>query len=194
MTTWTRCCVCARHLIRWGLCNPGKIIPMLRGCGEARVMSVPECSDGAAGVLASNRRGVASPNLAGQSAGKAQPSRNGWTQSRDALPRHFDLRCCRNHLSTSLGSKCSDSASSTFDPAISQYPLSPQSPFSPLRVSPSPRLPISPVTPGSIAEVCEVMKLASQRSWSVVPAGAGDLARCRKSTSRRIDIVISTPA
>src|SRR6266542_2016275 len=37
-----------------------------------------------------------------------------------------------------------------------------------LRVSPSPLT----VAPGSIAEVCAVMKLASSEGWAVVPSGA----------------------
>jgi len=56
-----------------------------------------------------------------------------------------------------------------------------------LRVTPSPLI----VTPGSIAEVCEVMKLASSEDWAVVPAGAMTWLNAGQPL-RRVNIVVST--
>ena len=75
-----------------GLCNPGKIIPVLRGCGEARVLSEPGAvATGLPHELTqvSQERSVASLNLAGD-----------WpeTQSLSALEGR-KAACARHHSS-----------------------------------------------------------------------------------------------
>ena len=141
-----------------GLCNPGKIIPMLRGCGEARAQATSAFeSTGTAGVSPAasndftraeiesfNQRDVA-VNEGGLDA--RGPSNNG------ALGLHELARFNQDEVRKQLGLIIAEA-----------------------NVSASPRLPFSPsaliVSPGSIAEVCEVMKLASSEGWTVVPAGA----------------------
>ena len=60
-----------------------------------------------------------------------------------------------------------------FDPNVAQQQLAAL--IGEENISASPRLGVSPsaltATPGSIAEVCEVMKLAASERWTVVPAG-----------------------
>jgi len=122
-----------------GLMNPGKIIPVLRGCGEARAIASP---DGKNDLSASSD--LPPPDVPGQRASRPQRSTN------------------------------SNLSDKSFDPVIAQQRLedlvdkenvfaSPDHHF-----SPSPLL----VTPGSIAEVCEVMKLAASERWTTTPAGA----------------------
>jgi glycolate oxidase subunit GlcD len=119
-----------------GLCNPGKIIPMLRGCGEARAV------------------------LPG-------------TQT--TLQEAADLPGPRAPRPQARGATSLEVLSRTpFNPDIAQQQLAAL--VGETNISVSPRLRVSPsaltVTPGSIAEVCEVMKLAASERWAVLPAGA----------------------
>jgi glycolate oxidase subunit GlcD len=122
-----------------GLMNPGKIIPVLRGCGEARAIAGADWRNDLS----------ASSDLLGPLASRPQRS--------------------TNSSSTKLG--LSDKS---FDPVIAQQRL--EDLVGEENVSASPQLCVSAsplfVTPGSIAEVCEVMKLASSESWTTMPAGA----------------------
>jgi len=121
-----------------GLCNPGKIIPMLRGCGEA-------------GATKSN---VQSPTS------NVVPEPGNVSSGLQSLTR---VQIPRAKL-----------ASSYFDPESANVRLT--SIVGEANISASSRLSVSTsalkVVPGSIEEVCEVMKLASSEGWSVVPAGA----------------------
>jgi len=139
-----------------GLCNPGKIIPMLRGCGEARAQAKSN-------VLSESRRvGIATGSRAVQVTGP-QHSTN------LSLPDiRFDPDMARQRLAQLVGDK-NISASLC------------------LHVSPSPLM----VSPGSIAEVCEVMKLASTEGWAVVPAGAMTWLDAGQPL-RRANIIVST--
>jgi glycolate oxidase subunit GlcD len=122
-----------------GLCNPGKIIPMLRGCGEARVLS----EQGAVATW--------SPTTADSI--RAEPKLTPDRSRSPSLPHIRDT---------------------SFNPDNAQHQLTHIvgegniSASSPLRGSPAPLI----VTPASIAEVCEIMKLAFSEGWTVVPAGA----------------------
>ncbi|MEP6719208.1 MAG: FAD-linked oxidase C-terminal domain-containing protein [bacterium] len=114
-----------------GLMNPGKVIPVLRGCGEARAVASPD----------EKLEIPASSDSLGPRASRPQRSPNS-TGKNIAAP-------------TAL-----------FDPAIAQRLL--VSLVGEERVSGSTLV----VTPGSIAEVCEVMKLACSEGWTTMPAGA----------------------
>src|SRR6266404_4966941 len=139
-----------------GLMNPGKIIPVLRGCGEARAIST---ADGMNNLSASS-------DLLGPRASRPQGSTN-------SSPKTFT------------------SSNSRFDPAIAQRFLvdivgeANVTAFPHLRVSPS----LLTVMPGSIAEVCEVMKLASSEGWTTMPAGAMTWLRLGKTAP---DLIVST--
>jgi glycolate oxidase subunit GlcD len=137
-----------------GLMNPGKIIPVLRGCGEARA--------------------VASLN---------QPIKAELSASSDLL----GPRASRPQHSTN--SSLSDKG---FDPVIAQQRL--VDIVGGKDVSASPSLCVSPsvltVTPGSIAEVCEVMKLASSEGWTTMPAGA--MTWLRPGGEPAANLIVST--
>ena len=127
-----------------GLMNPGKIIPVLRGCGEARAVATSEGKDDQ----------PASSDLLGPRASRPQRS-----------------------ISSSLSDK-------GFDPVTAQHRL--EKLVGEENVSASPLL----VTPRSIAEVCDVMKLASSEGWTTMPAGM--LSWLRPGNSLAPNLIVST--
>ena len=146
-----------------GLCNPGKIIPMLRGCGEARaILPATQATAQDAGDLLGPRasslpmRGaVSQKEVWGDAPERQSHSARASGEAPDTAARQVSVRV-------------------PFDPNVANQQLAQLigeeniSPSRGLSVSPSPLI----VTPGSIAEVSEVMKLASSQGWAVVPAGA----------------------
>lgn len=128
-----------------GLCNPGKIIPMLRGCGEARAIAVDlpiiRTADPTVSTVAAIRPTVAVSN-----------ARTSLTLD-DAMGRLSELIGASNL-----------SADSNLSTIVA--------------------------LPGSIEEVCQVMKLASSKGWTVVPAGA--MSWLHSESLSRVNIVLST--
>jgi len=154
-----------------GLCNPGKIIPMLRGCGEARAQAKsnlqPPMFDVPSGPGADRRdspRGVmvATGSLTAESPASRGPANSSLSNVR------FDPDVVRQRLAEMIGEE-----------SVSASPR--------LRVFPSPLI----ISPGSIAEVCQVMKLASSEGWAVVPAGAMTWLDAGNSPGR-INVVLGT--
>ncbi|HKY30512.1 MAG TPA: FAD-linked oxidase C-terminal domain-containing protein [Pyrinomonadaceae bacterium] len=167
-----------------GLCNPGKIIPILRGCGEARAVSglKDEMSGG---------RGDGETRGQGDKETRRPSDTETWgsddTESRghgDAGTRrgHFDADDIAKQLVAIVGD-ANISASSR--PPVSASPSLP--------VSVSPLLPFTSlsVAPGSIEELCEIMKLAHHQGWKVAPAGAGTWLDVGNRLSG-VDLVVST--
>ena len=155
-----------------GLCNPGKIIPMLRGCGEARAVSQGARASRPQLQGAASHQEVLDDvpekhSLSARSGGEA-------TNREAAAFHHISLR-------TSSG------------PDVIQQRLTRI--VGETNITASPNLTVSPspltVAPGSIAEVCEVMKLASSERWKVVPAGASTWVDAGNSMER-VDLVVST--
>ncbi|HET6669725.1 MAG TPA: FAD-linked oxidase C-terminal domain-containing protein, partial [Pyrinomonadaceae bacterium] len=141
-----------------GLCNPGKIIPMLKGCGEAR--AVARWGDGETGGNgdAETRRN-----------GDAEKRRNGDAETRGN--GDVETRIQREGRSISNEDVATNRLTKIVGAGnVSPCPRVPQSHHLP--ISGSHHLPIT-VTPASIAEACEIMKLATLERWSVMPAGAG---------------------
>ena len=143
-----------------GLMNPGKIIPMLRGCGEARAIAGADWRNDL-----SAPSDLLEPDVLGSRASRPQPRGQASAASSD-LP---GPRASRPQRSTN--SSLSDKS---FDPFIALQRLEDLVGEENVSTSPNPR--ISPsallVTPGSIAEVCEVIKLAASEGWTTTPAGA----------------------
>ena len=169
------------------LCNPGKIIPMLRGCGEARVLSEPGAvATGSlrASELIMQQRGAASPkNLeVGAPERHSHSAREGGKAAGGG--RHpFDSDAAAQQLSAIVGI-----ANIT---ELSTFPVS-SSPRSLSSVSSS--LPVTApfsVAPGSSEEVCEVIKLAHHEGWIVVPAGAATWLDAGNPLAR-VHLVVST--
>ncbi len=136
-----------------GLCNPGKIIPMLRGCGEARAVANLEVETGGPGDGEMGRGGDAGTGRRGDS-GMGRGGDGGTGRGRNACD--FDIEDVTKQLSCIVGKA---NVSTTPHLAFSASPLPP--------------VPASCyVTPGTVEEVCEVIKLAHHAGWKVVPAGA----------------------
>lgn len=146
-----------------GLCNPGKIIPMLRGCGEARAVQSK--------VQSPESNVLSEPGAVATGVLAKVPVRRSST--------NLSLSDSRRHLN--------------FDPDSAHPQLA--AIVGESNISASPRLNVSPprltVMPGSIAEVCEVMKLASSEGWGVVPAGAMTWLDAGQPL-QRINIIVST--
>jgi len=143
-----------------GLMNPGKIIPILRGCGEARAIAGADWQND---LSASND--VLGRDLLGPEASRPQPRGETSVASGDLL----GPRASRPQRSTN--SSLSDKS---FDPVFAHQQLVNIVGEENISASPDSCVSASPlvVTPGSIAEVCEVMKLAFTERWITMPAGA----------------------
>jgi glycolate oxidase subunit GlcD len=122
-----------------GLMNPGKIIPVLRGCGEARAIAGADWRNDVS----------ASSDLLGLRASRPQGSPNSSLTNLSLSDKGFDPVIAHDRLVGLVGGE-----------NVSAFPYA--------QVSAAPLL----ITPGSIAEVCEVMKLASSERWTTMPAGA----------------------
>jgi glycolate oxidase subunit GlcD len=122
-----------------GLMNPGKIIPVLRGCGEARAVAGADWRNGFS----------ASSDSLGPWASRPQGSVGSSSTNLSLLDRHFDPAIAHDRLVHLVGE---ENIIASPHPSISPSMLT--------------------VTPGSIAEVCEVMKLAHSGGWTTMPAGA----------------------
>ena len=119
-----------------GLCNPGKIIPMLRGCGEANQANLKSIVQSPKSKSLVPQEAAFGPG--GVSAG-ARASRPHSPRS----PGSFDLGRAQQQIARLVGEANTNLSNSSLV-----------------------------VTPGSIDEVCEVMRLASSEGWTVLPVGA----------------------
>jgi glycolate oxidase subunit GlcD len=149
-----------------GLCNPGKIIPMLRGCGEARAIASPgngtspvlEATTGPAGDLLgprTSRPPLSTPSTFAPNKSEPQPGTRGRGKSlaSDGAAQQLGKLVGEENL------------------CASSHPLV--------------------VLPGSIDEVCEVMKLASSEGLNVLPAGAMTWTDAGQP-GQRVDVIVST--
>jgi FAD/FMN-containing dehydrogenase len=177
-----------------GIMNPGKIIPVLRGCGEGR--AVANLKDNGTkhsdapllGPLASRPplvQGNGHPEIA-KTPGESVPA-NG---SPVSIPgRLVDTASATLKLAPIVGHQ-HVSLARAFTTAGSLTPLSSlgDGAFS--------------VTPGSADEVCEIIQLAGAEPWQITPTGAGtwlsprstDDSTIRLSTSRLNRIIEHEPA
>ena len=103
-----------------GLCNPGKIVPMLRGCGEAKAVASEVAAEPAPQVINTSSRPA--PEL--------------------SKPVAFDVDRATNLLTSIIGDSHITSRNRTLS-----------------------------VAPASVEEVSEVLKLASDEGWNILPAG-----------------------
>ncbi len=187
-----------------GLCNPGKIIPMLRGCGEARVVAHgdaetrrrgnggtgeqgDEPGQNGIGAIAEQMNEAGSslgPRAGGVPSGAAPLGCSSRPQQRGAASLSYvgGSGPERHSLSDRKVGKAADAGGHSFDPdgaakqlsaivGAANISVSPRLRVSASLPSPVSSLPLC-VAPGSIEEVCEVMRLAHQEAWKVVPAGA----------------------
>jgi glycolate oxidase subunit GlcD len=131
-----------------GLCNPGKIIPLPRGCGEARVVATENMSE--PGAVATGPVRPASPAnpVAFPSAGKVS--------STDLAERISEVKSINEFKRLVGGGNVTRLADSSLadliQPGISERALV--------------------IAPGSAGEAREVIKLASANGLAIIPAGA----------------------
>ena len=134
-----------------GLCNPGKIVPLLRGCGEGKAVSTPTNDETTSPRVQMPR----SPHA------KVAPS---------DLPAQFDHDYAAPLLSQIIGENNVSIGASSIT-----------------------------VFPSSAEQISELLKLASSKRWSVVPAGgmswlSGNVSGLIVSTSRLNQIIEHEPA
>jgi glycolate oxidase subunit GlcD len=166
-----------------GLCNPGKIIPILRGCGEARAISqATQATAHEAGDLLGAR--ASRPQLRG---GASQG------EALDDVPERQSLSARKSGEAATERAGFQVCVGVPFDPNVANKRLAQLVGEENISASPSLSFFPSPlvVTPGSIAEVCEVMKLASSEGWVVVPSGAATWLDVGQPL-KRVDVVVST--
>jgi glycolate oxidase subunit GlcD len=192
------------------LCNPGKIIPLLRGCGEARILSEPGAV--ATGSLLSEPGAVATGSLLSEPGAVATgsvPTPESILRRGAASPKNLRVDSPERHSLSARGvGKAAGGGGNSFDPDdasaqlsaivgatnLSMSPRPPVSPFPRPPVTSSSRPPVHAsllVTPGSIEEASEVMKLASRKDWSVIPAGASTWINAGNPIER-VNVIVST--
>jgi glycolate oxidase subunit GlcD len=143
-----------------GLCNPGKIIPMLKGCGEARAVAGPGDAE---------TRGRGDAETRGRGDGETAGRRNGETrgrgdsETREMISQEGGLAPAPPISYTSTFNE--DLANARLGQIVGPTNVS-------LSVSMLPNIqPSLLITPSSIDELCETIKLAASEGWSVIPAG-----------------------
>jgi len=157
-----------------GLCNPGKIIPTARSCGEARAAQAKTLSRPSNDSLLSNNNSQpqADVALSNESANAATHQTNtalavattSSTKFAAHRQRSFNTATAHHALAQIVGEAnvCEASAS---------HALS--------------------VAPANAAEACELLRLASREQWKIVPAGASLWLKASNSAIST-EIIVST--
>jgi glycolate oxidase subunit GlcD len=167
-----------------GLCNPGKIIPTSRSCGEARQRN----GRGDAGKA---RRGDALTQGRGEK--KLAVDSEQLAVSEDLSVSSY-RRPINSHTVLASTSSAQQFSHSTFDAEEAHRLLSEVVAEEYISPSPRPRVSASPcleIAPASIEEACEVLRLAASEGWAVVPAGAGTWLDVGNPLSRA-ELIVST--
>jgi glycolate oxidase subunit GlcD len=172
-----------------GLCNPGKIIPMLRGCGEARAQTKSNVQSPMSKVTSAV--GVSGVQEPSDLLGPRAPRPPGSTES-SLAQTNWQTLSSRNGKDATRTVRSFDSALEQLSAIVGATNISDSTPVN--EVDPK-ALDVFPsaltVAPESIEQICEVMKLASRESWAVVPAGAATWLDAGNPLER-INIIIST--
>ncbi|MDQ5838043.1 MAG: FAD-binding oxidoreductase, partial [Acidobacteriota bacterium] len=162
-----------------GLCNPGKIIPVLKGCGEARAVAeskaaaLSQTTSAPASQTMPSSQTISMPALRTPSAPSAPTSRNESDAERAREMLAFVVG--DGHVSAEVCANKSDEGATCEE------------------------LNGVVVAPGSVEEACEVLKVAAREGWKVVPAGAasgldaGNTARSvADGAARGVRVVVTT--
>lgn len=191
-----------------GNCNPGKIVPVLRGCGEARAVVRAEQGgrqgDGATGRRADDETGRQQDGETGRSAddetgrqgdgatGRSADDKTG-RQGNGAAGRWADDET--GTLGVWATGREGDIPPSPLPIPSSPLPVPP----SPLPVPSSPRLPVPPspssdhlrVSPSSVDQICEVVKEAATNNAAVLPVGGETWANVGNPLDR-VNVILET--
>ncbi len=152
-----------------GLCNPGKIIPAPRGCGEARAVATHE--------LIARDRAPASQQIRTIDQ-KLSPLRASTQSKRARLVTRLNEERVGRELRRIVGQE-----------NVSR--LSPSSSILSSRSSHTETERAIAVAPATSEEATEVMKLAAREGLAVVPAGAGTWLNTGNPV-RRADVILTT--
>ncbi|HEU4597916.1 MAG TPA: FAD-linked oxidase C-terminal domain-containing protein [Pyrinomonadaceae bacterium] len=165
-----------------GRCNPGKIIPTPKGCGEARAVTQgrsPTVGEGTNEQATGNGR----KPVAGQEAALSSTLQ---TQTPSLVKTSSALR-------SSAGAFNAERAANALASVVGHEHLKAEGAEGEILT----------VSPSTSEEVCEVLKLASQEGWKVEPVGAGrwldagnplPRARVRVKTERLSRVLEHEPA
>jgi glycolate oxidase subunit GlcD len=160
-----------------GLCNPGKIIPTSRSCGEGRVTR--RRADAQTRRRGEEELAAGSGQLAEKEGGGAfEHSLSLPTANRRPPTASYSLLDAESayHLVSEIVGAANVSASPHLRVSASALPAS---------------APCLEVAPGSAEEACEVLRLAARERWSVVPAGAATWLYAGNPLLRA-DLIVST--
>jgi glycolate oxidase subunit GlcD len=158
-----------------GLCNPGKIIPTSRSCGEARGAMTRR------GDAEGERRGKAATRESGDKAEPSSVLSDNSDEAMDAIDASQQLAAFpRRRFPASPG------VAPQSPTVFTRSPFNTDAAHKALarivgaqHVTASPRLSVvaSPscvaVSPADAVEACEILRLAADEGWTIVPAGAG---------------------
>jgi FAD/FMN-containing dehydrogenase len=158
-----------------GLCNPGKIIPMPRGCGEARAVATQTLSPFPLGE--DHGEGKARGNFASHARreSEAPSSRALSTQHKTLVANKLNEARISRELSRLVG-----------EPNTGRVSIETSSEAEDRQI-----IRTIEVAPGSIGEAAEVIKFAAMEALSIVPAGASSCIDWGNLLDRA-DVVLST--
>lgn len=160
-----------------GLCNPGKIIPLLRGCGEARVLSQP--------------RAVATGSADANLLSRSDDTESTLKHRGAAASKLSDDSRLEHTVSASEGKATRNSGLSFYPNAAAERLSAIVGDAHVLECGGLPIRAALLVSPQSVEQVSEVMKLASREEWSIVPAGGSTFLNAGNLTNG-VNLVVST--
>jgi glycolate oxidase subunit GlcD len=183
-----------------GLCNPGKIIPVLKGCGEARAVAESKLAARAGrGTRAAEDDGRVDETGDGRVVEIGDGGRLGETLDDGRVDETEAALSISPRRGTSLavaGAAPSAFTRRGFDPERALHALSAVVGERHVAAHEGARadegvVPALVVEPASPEEVCEVLRLAEQWGWAVIPAGAGTWLDAG-NPPRRADLLLKT--
>ncbi|HEY0006516.1 MAG TPA: FAD-linked oxidase C-terminal domain-containing protein [Pyrinomonadaceae bacterium] len=154
-----------------GLCNPGKIIPTSRSCGEAR-----------SSRQTSRQTGEAARSF-DEEAGSEKPDASSSVQEEEQRQQVSDEK--RKLKSSTAQSHPSHVAGRGDRHALLSGIVGAE------HVSESGLMEALAVEPASAVEACEVLRLASLERWTILPSGAGTWLEAGRGLSR-VDLFLGT--
>jgi glycolate oxidase subunit GlcD len=165
-----------------GLCNPGKIIPVLKGCGEARAVAEIKRQEAKGEEQKSEHESEAlstqtiaphaassttSTTFTASASSTIRPTPAASASTRKA----FDAERAYGLVAGIVGDANVNADAREFERNGDAHTLV--------------------VEPASVEEVCEVLKAAAREGWKVVPAGAGAWLDAGEPLSRA-DLIVRT--
>jgi len=183
-----------------GLCNPGKIIPMPRGCGEARAVATANMSVPGAVATGSNEPpDISDPVATAPGTDTAQGegfSRRNFVPHSSPLPKGVgEVRTaleCATQSKTLVANKLNDARiSRELSRLVGEQNTRHVSIETSSEAENNQLIRTIEVAPGSIGEAAEVIRFAVTEALSIVPAGASSRIDWGNLLDRA-DVVLST--